>query len=871
MKSESRGRIRRLSSPLATLVALLAAAPVFATGSVSFTIVGAGEATVTLAGPGGATETYKTATGSLAITPKAGAGAYRVTIAIGGRSESADVEVPTSGQINVIYDPDAKAVIQSFVAAIEELTVTSQRVEESIQRIPLAVTAFAARELEVQRIGNIYQSQYRVPNLWMETNTGLTSGSRAAIRGVGEDESFFTSDTPVGIYVDDIYIPRQTGAQFDLYDLERLEVLRGPQGTLYGRNTTAGAIRFVTRQPGNQFRAHVEGTFGEFGRTDGKGSFNFPLGDKAGLQVAGLLRRFTGYDRDTFSNRDVNDQKIGGGRFSLRLLPTSRLNILVVGDLLRERSLPAFPLGFVPQAPFIRTIPPFDPLPSGFGIGPTDISKQLDGDTDIHTLQSDLDNPANDLDQNGIAGTILYAVNDRVTLKSVTGYRDLGHILMLDADGRVGNFLGLRLPDGRPAPSFHLYQNQDQSQFSQELQVQGRAGDRVRYLAGVYIFHEENQQETENVIFAAFRSNNFWRTGLDTDSRAAYGSATIRATDRLTATVGLRYTSDNKVFDTRVFRPVTTTGGAPLIACVGATGVVIAGTRPCGATDPAGSSSVPVERHLDETWDALTPRFALDLQATPELLLYASASRGFKSGAFDGRLNTAATVLPMLPIAPETLWTYEGGIKSDWFQNRLRFNAAGFFNDWSNLQGTGTDPSGNFIRITAGDVQTKGAEFEARGVPVRGLELAGQLSFLRTEYTRVAFNQLLVCGPLGTATTDLELKASPHTSYFLGATYTTPGVTAGGRWSIGSSVAGKSQFWHTSCNGATGSEDGYTLVDAWLAYETRDGRFRVTVAGDNLADEQYITGSFAVAGLRMSSGYFNPPRRFSITLRYAHN
>jgi iron complex outermembrane receptor protein len=614
----------------------------------------------------------------------------------------------------------------------------------------------------------------------------------------------------------------------------------------------------------------VEGAFGEFGRTDGKGSFNFPLGDKAGLQVAGMFRRFTGYDRDTFSNRDVNDQKIGGGRFSLRLLPTSRLNILLVGDLLRERSLPAFPVAFVPQAPFISTTPPFGPNPAGFGIGPTDITKQIDGDSDIHTLGSDLgldgNEPRNDLDQNGISGTILWSANDRTTIKSVTGYRDLSHNLLLDADGRVGNFLNIPR-GGRPAPSFHLFQDQEQDQFSQELQVQGQAGARVRYLAGVYYFHEDNRQRTENLIFNFLGANNYWDTGLDTDSRAVYGSATIRASDRLTLTAGIRYTSDNKVFDTNVFLP----GGAPLVACVSSAGAVIGAARPCTPADPAGSVSTPVEKHLDETWDAFTPRFALDFQATPELLFYGSASRGFKSGAFDGRLNTAATVLGMQPIAPETLWTYEGGFKSDWFQNRLRFNATGFFNDWSNLQGTGTDPAGNFIRITVGDVETKGAEFEARGVPVRGLELAGQLSFLRTEYTSVDFDQFLVCGPLGTATKELELKASPHTSYFVGFTYTTPGVTAGGRWSIGSSVAGKTQFWHTSCNADTGSEDGYTLVDAWLAYETRDGRFRVTVAGDNLADEQYITGSFAVAGLRMSSGYFNPPRRFSVTLRYGYN
>lgn len=845
---------------VAVAIALLALSSLAgATGTVFVSIIATGAATVSLIGPDGSTLTQTTTTGDVALSPRS-AGPHKISITVGARTLTGDVVIPESGQVRIIFNPTSSTPFESYVASVEAVTVTAQHVEENLQKIPVAITAFDGRSLEVKQINNVQQASYGTPNLWMEKNTGTSSGARAAIRGVGEDESFFTSDTPVGIYVDDVYIPRQTGAQFDLYELERLEVLRGPQGTLYGRNTSAGALRLVTRQPGDRFRANGEGAFGSFSRTDLRGSVNAPLGGKGSLLFSGLIKKHAGYDTNTVNDARVNDQDVKAGRLALRLLPRPRLNITLNADITRERSTPGYAVGFVMQPPYLSTVPPYPPLATGFGVGRTDIYQQLDGDRDIHTLQSDLLAPLNDINQDGYSATVGYALNDHASLKSVTSYRKLFNEILSDIDGRVNNYIGTG------APEFHVYQLQNQNQFSQEFQITGSM-DRLRYVGGLYYFREHNDQKTENVILSALGRNNFWLVDGNTRSYAIYASATYTASDRLTLTAGARGTGDDKDFFTRVFLP----GGEQLVACANAQGQVApgGGARACNAADPAGFTSTPVQKALDKGWSAFTPRLATDYAFNANSMGYVSYSRGFKSGAFDGRSNTAAAVLPLAPISPEKIDAFEAGVKTDLARGKARLNAALFYNKWKDLQGTGTDPNGNFYRTTLGDVHTQGAEFEARLVPGSGLELFAQLSLLSTGYDKITFNQTALCGNLNTATRDLELKMAPPYSYQAGAIYSRPG--AGGRFSLGGTVSGKGRFWHTSCNADVGSEDGFVLFDATVAYESRGNRWRVTLAGENLADEKYLIGSFAVAGLRMSSGYFNPPRRVSLTLRYAYN
>ncbi|MCW5573312.1 MAG: TonB-dependent receptor [Steroidobacteraceae bacterium] len=727
--------------------------------------------------------------------------------------------------------------------ALAEVTVTAQRRSESLQRVPVAVSAFDTAAIDAHQVLTIRDVSNVVPNLWMETNTGLSSGSRAALRGVGEDESFFTSDPPVGIYVDDVYIPRQTGALFDLYDIERIEVLRGPQGTLYGRNTSAGAIKLVSVKPSQERRGMFELTGGDYGRFDARASISGGLTETLSGQLAVLSRQRDGYDRNLVNGARVNDQDIVSGRAALRFQPTAALDILLAYDQSRDRSTPGFATGVLLQ-------PPGD-------LGPWNPREQYDGDTDVHTLRSDLVDPVNDLDQRGASLNVGWDIG-AVTLRSITAWRDLDNTIILDADGQDTCF-GLALP------CLHLFQDQTQDQFSQELQLQGKAFDgRLDYILGAYYFNESNWQRTENAILAPIGTNPYFDTSLDTDSIALFASATWAATDRLKLTAGLRWTEDSKEFASAVFDA----SGAAQQVCVSADRSEVYSAGACDAGSPAGAITDPLARRIDQSWSSVTPRAALDFQLTEDAMIYASVSKGFKSGAFDGRESSTA-LYTLQPIAPETTLSYEVGTKAEWLGRRLRTNLALFINEIDDLQGTGTNlATGTFTRFSVGDAETRGLELEVTAKPVEPLTITASLGLLDTKYTTINFDQMADCGPVGTGDTDLQLKFSPKVSSFLGASWRIPLPGLRGGLEIGGDWTHKSSYFHSSCNPVPSREDGYDLFNAQLAFETNDGRWRIAAAVRNLGDEDYSMGQFFIPGLGFDAIYFNPPRNWSLTARY---
>ena len=727
---------------------------------------------------------------------------------------------------------------------LEEVTVTAQRRAENLQKVPIAVSALGAADLEQFDIRTIREVSSVVPNLWMETNTGLSSGARASLRGIGEDESYFTSDTPVGLYIDDVYIPRQTGALFDLNEIERIEVLRGPQGTLYGRNTSAGAIKIVTRKPSREVRGNAEVTVGDFDRLDVRAALSGPLGERTAGEIAVLSRQHDGYDENLVNGAEVNDQDVVAGRIALLFTPTDDLELLLAYDKVRERSTPGYATGVALQPPD--------------GLGAFDPDDQVDGDTDVHTLLSDLLDPLNDVDQQGVGLTATWNVAG-LTLKSITAWRELSNTLLLDADGQDTCF-GLALP------CLHLFQDQRQDQLSQELQVQGKAfGEKLTYIGGVYYFEESNTQRTENIILAQFGENQFSDTGLETDSIAAFASATWAFSAQANLTAGVRWTRDTKDFTSAVFEA----DGAPVLVCADPQTREVFASGACDPGAPPGAVTDELSRDLSETWSSVTPRLAFDFAVTPEAMLYASASKGFKSGSYDGR-EVSTALYSLQPIDPETVFTYEVGAKTEWFDRRLRANLAVFLNDFEDLQGTGTNQAtGSFTRFSVGDVETKGVEIELVAEPVPNLSLTANVGLLDTEFTQINFDQEADCGPVGTGTKELELKFAPDVSSFLGVSYRIPLTASGSALTLGGDWTHKSSFYHSSCNPLPSQEDGYDLFNAQIGYDSGDGRWRVAAQLRNAGDEDYAAGQFFIPGLGFDAVYFNAPRTWAVTVRYS--
>lgn len=718
------------------------------------------------------------------------------------------------------------------VSQIDEVIVTAQRREENLQLVPFAVTAIDEKELIRRQVNSINQISSSVPNLNYNSGPGQATSSKIFYRGIGEDEALFTTDTPVGVYIDDVYIPRTTGSMFDLYGVERVEFLRGPQGTLYGRNTSAGALKIVTKKPSKESNLQADVKFGNYDRKDFTVLANIPLANRLYMQVSGLRRSQEGSTTNLLNGQKVNDQDVWAGRASVLYEASDDLDILITGDRIRERSIAGELIA----------------LQAGYEPG----RLNLNGDDNFRTVNSDLNDPIDKLDQGGVSGTISWRT-PFATFKSISSARKMYNKLLIDLDGR-----GEAIP-GTGLPLFHLFQDQHQSQFSEELQASGSGfSGKLKFVTGAYFFHERNRQTTANLIFCGLDSCDYTQLGLSTNSLAFYGNLNYAITEALTLTTGLRWTRDTKHFDLDLFAP----DHLPRL-------------------NPDGS---PVVSDIEKSWSAVTPRFAVDYKigvGTWSGLLYANAAKGFKSGSFDGRAADAVTINSLKPVDPETNWNFEGGVKSDLLDRRLRLNVNYYWAKFKNLQlGIARENQPN-TRFNAGDVRVKGVEIEATAVPIEGLEITGNIGTISGEYTRIAAGVNESCSnanaiPLtADELTKLKVREAPAVTSSLGANYTFPVVSlvsyGRGNLTLGANFSHTARHFHDFCNSRNIETQPYSLLAALVTYETEDGRWRVSVGGTNLLNKDYIIQGFNVGNGPdhfIQSAAFGEPRKYGATIAY---
>jgi iron complex outermembrane receptor protein len=689
-------------------------------------------------------------------------------------------------------DPAADPQPQD-ATTLEAVTVTAQRREEAVQKTPVTVTALSERDVERRQVRNIEDLRFEVPNVIIEPNTGTTTGAKVFLRGVGADESLFTADPAVAIYIDDVYIPRQTGALFDLFDVERIEVLRGPQGTLYGRNATGGAIKYITRQPNGEQSFVVGGTLGNLGRGDLRATLGGRLGESLDFSAAALTRNRDGFLRDVTNNRDVNDQEVYAMRlgFSLPLGDSTRASLSLDG--IKERSGPAYATGVI-RVPVV--------IPGN----PPTVRPINDPDRNFYTAQTNLVNGDNDLDQFGIALTTETEL-DWATWRNILHYRSMENLLFGDFDATT-------------ATRLHLFQDQDQDQQGYETQLISSGDGPLSWVGGLFLFRESNEQPTRQDVFARGPTNTIKQ---DTDARALYGQATYRFDNGFSLTGGLRYSWEEKDFSVVSIR----------------------------------ANGTEAFRFADKNdWSKLDWKLVGDYQFSDDVMAYASAATGFKSGGFNGR---GASIAAITTVDEETVLSYEIGVKSTLADGRVRLNANYFRNEYDDLQLTAIDSTGAFVLTNATDTLIQGFELEATALLTDAWQANLSLGTIDAEYRGFSeANRPTFQGK--------DLKQAPEITWTIGTQYILP--LGDGDLVFGAQAHHTDDHFQNLANSTLIQTEAYTIVDARVAYEAAGDKWMVALWGKNLTDEEYFTGGFDIVGLGIAAAYMNVPRTYGLDFRY---
>jgi iron complex outermembrane receptor protein len=706
--------------------------------------------------------------------------------------------------------------------------VTARRTEESLQSVPGAVSAFNEASLERLQASDVTALQGAVPNVNISQGRGSSNATNIFIRGIGQPDALQTFDPAVGVYVDDVYYSRIRGTQFDLFDLERVEVLRGPQGTLYGKNTIGGALKVVTRKPGDEFRAGVSAAYGSYNQMEFKGSVSGPVSDTLSLGVAGLVAKRDGYVEDPVTGEEYNDKNTWALRAAATWKPTDDIRVDLSADYSRDDA--AMTVG---QATNTLTTILAVPL-----LVVTNPPPKYDFKT---RTTSGLPN-STELTHYGFAGTVTWNLSDSLSLKSITAYRNLETNDYIDIDATQ-----LELGD--------VFVGVNQDQTSQEFQLTYDGGPWT-VVAGVYWLNENisSHQEAyaDDFLGAAFGNATFLRTvddDLETTSQAAYANVSYDLTETVQITGGLRYTKEEKTYSrtTSTFSSNVAFTANPAFAFNG----------------------------LSETWNDVSPMVDVRWMPADNITLYVRGSKGFKSGGFNGRANNPGE---QAPYDPETVESYEGGIKTTWAGGRYLANFTVFTNDYTDFQarvsGTVTDPgtglpSAELTVINAGAMKTSGAELELVARPAPGLMFDAQLGLLDASYED--FDDVRFAATGGSRAFQKPAFAPKWTARY-GAQYVFD-LAEAGSLTVGAQAKYRSEMALAIDNTATNSkvrlpgmwDDSVWLWDARIVWDSADRRFSAGIYGQNIGDELYKTDAqefSSVGGIR--TAYYGAPQTFTL-------
>ncbi|WP_299322566.1 TonB-dependent receptor [Parasphingopyxis sp.] len=721
------------------------------------------------------------------------------------------------------------------------IIVTARRREETLQETPLSITAFDSDALIDRGITELSGIGDFTPNLVFDQGNGNTGGSTSSqifIRGIGQADFLFTTEPGVGIYVDGVYLPRSIGSIMDLIDLERVEILRGPQGTLFGKNSVGGAINITTQRPQYDFGGRASATYGSFDRIDVNGSITAPLvADRLAASLAFSSRERDGYVRRVNDGSRLGGTNSAGFRGQLLWEPADNFELHITGDYTRKR-----------EDSIANTLIDVDQSGSLIGLYNALVAPALGTIYDDRFVPDDpfvsfgTGFNQSDLDQWGIAATATLDL-DGATFKSITAYREQDAIFGQDSDHSPLRFFEQSVVDR-------------QEQFSQEFQLSGTAiDDRLDWVVGAMYFHETGFNEYRilfapglfdalealppgvipglggagNPVHPSLDFDGLLTSEIDSDSYSAYGHFSFDVTDRFSISGGLRYTSDEKDFTSRFDRL------------------------------SAGVTTHDVD--TGDSWNAWTPRIGIEYDWSDDLMTYASVARGFKSGGFNGRPTTE--FVARTPFAPEFVWTYEAGFNSMFADRRVILNGAAFYSDYTNLQllSVTSDPQGGIVALVenAGKARIVGFELELTAMPVPGLRFDAGLGYLDAEYRQLDASVTSI-------TLDDDLVKTPEWSFSIGAQYTAD-LSDDWQLMLRADYAYRSTVQHVPDNNPLLEQSGYGLLNARIAFGPSDESWELAVFGTNLTDELYIANGLSQADtLGTTDVTYGRPREWGVSL-----
>ncbi len=762
---------------------------------------------------------------------------------------------------------------------LEEVVVTARKLEENIQSVPIPITAHSGTQLISRGVTNMSDLTRITPNLLVDTSGISKNNATIFLRGVGQANFGATQDPKVGVYVDEFYLGRPSGSIFDFFDVERVEVLRGPQGTLFGRNTTAGLVHVVNQKPQSDFEASLKGGLGNDGQRSFSGMVNLPVHQDLAVRLSMQSSSANGYVNNTATSKRWNDKDLTSIRASLLWTPTETFDALLSYEFQDGKTRPSLgqcewtgpdngaetaSVGGLPYSAYI------------FGV--------YDEIRDTCNATDKFESSDNDPDRTKISVDGVYLTwnwqTDSVQLTSVTGWRQ----------SRLANTSWGIGSDSIGTPSY-LESIQtvpsDYEQWSQEFRLSGVSfNDKLEWVFGVYFFEEDSNEKSNLYFFRdvtapspedwpffsvpfpfsprfdTFGDIALFTQGLSSSrevivnnrSSAVFFEGNYALTDKFTVTMGMRYTEDDREFIRGQTRP---DGGLQTPACPDGT--------------PARSG---IYCEVSEKFSKTTPRIILSYHARDNVMLYGSLSKGYSSGGFNNNVRMKA-------YAPETSDNVEIGLKSSWLGGRVISNFSSYYNAYKNQQLTVTRivngrPAGEILN--AQNVKLYGIEGELQALLGNGWELSASFGWVDGEYDKFIVEDVLV-GPAPDFNPIIEerdlsdteaLMNSPY-NYSVSLNYETA-TRQGGKVEghVGWSFRGRQ--YNTLENLTVSKQSGFGLLDARLVWSLPNNRTTFAIWGKNLMDKKYFLDALDLSGgaqpLFTVTKYWGEPQRFGLEIEH---